>query len=481
MEKEYIIRPRLETISPEQIDDLYQSALKVLKTTGVQVLNQYSLELLKKAGCQVVEENIVKINKELINKCIETTPKTVRIYDRSSNESMILGGKNTGGLNTYYGTGSDLTFNYDTYTGEIRKTKIKDIANMAKVVDSLENISFTMSYGLPSDCPPEKIFRTEFMEMAKNTIKPIVFTCDDGNDTNNIIQMAAAAVGGIDDLKEKPFIICYSQPTSPLRLSSDAIEKVIECARNSIPVVFPPGIMPGATGPSTMAGTIIQSIAEALSCLVVHQLENSGAPIILCGAHGNMDMQSGINIYASPQRLKTEAVLASFYQHFEIPTWGFGGSTDSQILDEQAGMEFALMVQWASLCGINLAHDTGYMGSGMVGDLKAIVFNNEIISYVRHLLLEGITVNSETRAIDIINSVGPGGNYLGEAHTLNNFKKEFWQTNLMNRENLDSWTNKGKTRLIEKLETRVKDILDNHTPAELDQERVKGLEEILNK
>ncbi len=481
MEKEYIIRPRLETISTEQINDIYQNALKVLKTTGVQVLNDYSLELLKKEGYHASKENIVKIDPELVSSCIESTPKSIDIYDRSGNKCMALGGKNAGGLKTYYGTGSDLTFNYDPFTGEIRKTITQDIAHMARVVDSLENISFAMSYGLPGDCPTEKIFRTEFLEMVKNTIKPIVFTCDDGDDTNKIIQMAAVAAGGIDNLKKKPFIICYSQPTSPLRLSNDAIEKVIECARNRIPVVFPPGIMPGATGPSTMAGTIIQSVAEALSGLVVHQLENSGAPIILCGAHGNMDMQSGINIYASPQRLKTEAVLSSFYQHFEIPTWGFGGSTDSQVLDEQAGMEFALMVQWASLCGINLAHDTGYMGSGMVGDLKAIVFNDEIISYVRHLLLEGIAVNNETRAIDIINSVGPGGNYLAEDHTLNNFKKEFWQTNLMNRENLDSWINKGKTRLLKKLDTRVKDILNNHKPARLDQEKVKGLEKILDK
>ena len=480
MNNKYTIRPRLQVISNKQIEEFYEDALCVLKKTGVRVLHEDAVELFKKANCIIDKNNLVKIDPALVYKSIESMPKSIKVYTREGEQCMLLGGENTGGLNTYYGTGSDLTFNYDPFSGELRKTLVNDIANMAKVVDYLPNISFVMSYGLPSDCPTEKIFRIEFMEMVKNTIKPIVFTCDDGDDAGKIIKMAATISGDIDRLRKRPFIICYSQPTSPLRLSHDALGKVMECSKNNIPVVFPPGIMPGATGPSTMAGTIIQSLAEAFSGMVIHQLMNPGAPIILCGAHGNMDMTSGVNIYASPQRLKTEAVLSSIYQHFEIPTWGFGGCTDSQILDEQAGMDFALLVQWASLCGINLAHDTGYMGSGMVGDLKAIVFNDEIISYVRNLLCEGIDVNDDTRAINVIEHVGPGGNYLGEEHTVKHFKNEFWQTGIMNRLNLDAWRNEGKQKLTEKLNKKVKEILADHKPKPLSENIIIELENIVN-
>ncbi len=480
MDNNYRIRPKLLILSEEQIEIFYRDAFNVLEEVGVQVLHPEALELLNKAKCQIQENKLVKIGSNLVRQTIESMPKRIEIFDRQGNLSMVLGGKNTGGLNTYYGTGSDLIFTYDLITGELRRTRTEDIANMAKVVDYLPDISFVMSYGLPCDCPTEKIFRTEFMQMVKNTIKPIVFTCDNSNDADRIIKMATIIAGNIEQLRNKPFIICYSQPTSPLRLSFDAIGKVLECSKNNIPVVFPPGIIPGATGPTTMAGTIIQSLAEAFSGLVIHQLKNPGAPIILGGAHGNMDMKSGVNIYASPQRLKTEAILASIYQHFKIPTWGFGGCTDSQVLDEQAGMEFALMVQWASLCGINLAHDTGYMGSGMVGDLKAIVFNNEIISYARNLLCGGVALNDDTKAMDIIEKIGPGGNYLSEIHTVKHFRKEFWQTDMMNRINLSAWKNEGKKRLSEKLGERAKEILNNHKTISIGEEEIKKLEEIIN-
>lgn len=235
-------------------------------------------------------------------------------------------------------------------------------------------------------------------------------------------------------------------------------------------------MIPGATAPATLAGTITLSLAEALSGLTIHQLKKKGAPIVLCGAHGCMDMKTTINVYASPERLMTQAALTSIYQHFGIPTWGFGGCTDAQILDEQAGMEFALLTIWASLCGINLAHDVGYLGSGMIGDLKAIVFNDEIVSYVRHALRQGIQVNNETRAIDVIERVGPDGHFLGEEHTLNHFRTEFWFPFLSNRERLENWKEQGGKTMKEKLDEQVRDILANHIPKPLRPKVIKELE-----
>jgi trimethylamine--corrinoid protein Co-methyltransferase len=316
--------------------------------------------------------------------------------------------------------------------------------------------------------------------MVQNTTKPIVFTSDNGPVCRQIIDMAGLVVGGMDRLREKPFILGYSQPTSPLQHSEDAFGKVFACAESGIPVVYPPGMIPGATAPTTIAGAIVQSLAESFSALTAHQLKAKGAPIVLCGAHGCMDMKTSINVYAAPERLMTQSVLASVYQYFGIPTWGFSGSTDALNLDEQAGMEFGMMGMWAALCGINLAHDVGYLASGMAGDLRAIVFNDEVNSYVRHMLSRGLPVSSETLAIDVLERVGPGGNFLTDQHTFDHFRKDLWRPNFLNRKSISTLTDKGEEKALkEKLGEKVNEILKTHQPNSLDPTTVTELQRAL--
>jgi trimethylamine--corrinoid protein Co-methyltransferase len=273
----------------------------------------------------------------------------------------------------------------------------------------------------------------------------------------------------------KPFVLNYSQPTSPLQHSEDAIGKMFACADHQIPVVYPPGMIPGATAPATLAGVLVQSLAESFSALVIHQLRRRGAPIVLGGAHGCMDMRTAVNVYAAPERLKTQAALVAIYQKFELPTWGFGGCTDALVLDAQAGNEFGMVALWASLCGVNLAHDVGYLGSGMVGDLRAIVLNDEINAYVRSILRQGTAVDREHLAFDAIQRVVAGGNYLEDDHTLQHFRTEFWQPKLSNRDSLAVWQQKGSPEIVEQAGEIVKDHLGSRTDSGLDPKLNKEL------
>jgi trimethylamine--corrinoid protein Co-methyltransferase len=459
-----------------EIDFFYGAALEILDRIGVRVLHPEALKLLKEAGAFVGADGHVRLRSPLVEKAIRSAPKRIFIYDREGNPAMELGGGNTGGLNTYYGTGSDLKSTYDPYTRECRLTLARDLGHMALVADYLPNIDFLMSAGIPSDVELDRIYRTEFLEMVSHSTKPIVFTSDNGADTRRIIAMAAAIAGGAEALKQKPYVINYSQPTSPLQHSEDALGKVFACAEAGIPVAYPPGMIPGATAPATTAGVLTQSIAESLSALVIHQLKHEGAPIILCGAHGWLDMKSAINIYAAPGRLMTQAALAAFYQHFGLPTWGFGGCTDAQILDPQAGMEFALLNLWAGLCGVNLAHDTAYVGSGMIGCLSSLVLNDEIIGYVRHILCRGAPVNRETLALEALVRVGPGGNFLTDAHTFRHFKEEFWRPFLLNTDRYEVWKEKGARAAGDKADAMVRAVLKNPVRKPLPQGLLEELD-----
>lgn len=489
-EKSFTIRPSLHTAGKEEIDYFLSRAMEVLKETGVKVFHHRGVKLLGDHGAFVSTSGdgvpgsaLVKIPQHLVEKALASAPKELTIYNRRGKPWMRLGGGNLGGFRTYYGTGSDLTHTYDRRTGELRLTLAEDIGDMAEVVEACDNIDFLMSYGIPSDVPLPKVYHHAFYQMVSRSLKPIVFTSDNGEVSEEIISMAALIAGGKEELKEKPFILNYSQPTSPLQHSEDALGKLFTCADAGIPVVYPPGIMPGASAPATPAGTIIQSLAEALSALVIHQLAAPGAPIVLCGAHGVMDMRTSINAYAAPERLKTEAVLASVYQHFGIPTWGFGGCTDSITLDEQAGMEFGLLTLWASLTGVNLAHDTGYLASGMAGDLRAVLWNDEIIDYTRNILLAGVKADRPRSAVETIRRVGPGGQFLGDDHTLKYFRSDMWEPRFLNRRNIAGWKAEGKQGLTPRLSQEIEKILGNEElrektalPRDLDDELKTHLE-----
>ncbi len=461
--EEFVVRPRLVVLTDSQIGTLLDGALKVLDSTGIEVLDRDAFVTLKRIGARVSGETRVFPSRAHVEAALASAPKQVTIFDRLGRPVMRLGGENTGGLNTYYGTGSDLRHTYDLQTGKRRLTVSADIAAMATVADACEHIDFLMSYGIPSDVDLRETYRREFLEMVSHATKPICFTSDDGQDSRHIIAMAAVVAGGAEALRERPFVMNYAQPTSPLQHSADAIGKVLACAEAGVPVCFPPGLIPGATAPCTVAGAATQSLAESLSMLVLHQAHSPGAPFIAAGAHGCFDMRTMVNVYAAPERLLSQAVLTSFYQHVGLPTWGFGGCSDAKCLDEQAAMESALLALWAGLTGVNLAHDTGYLASGMAGDLRALVLNNEINSYVRHVLRTGAAFNSATRALDAISRVGPGGNFLADQHTLEHFLTGLWSPALLDRDALSTWEQKDEPSFIDRLTAQTRDILAGHT------------------
>lgn len=474
-ELQFTIRPKYTIMSSDQIEYLYNRALDILEQVGVQVLHSEALDLLKQAGSFVNSNRVARIKPHTVEQAIQTVPKKLTIYDRNGTPAMELGGPNTGGLNTYYGTGSDLRQHYDLNTGEIRLTRSEDIANMSRVVDALPNMDFVMSYGIPSDCDLEKVYQTEFVQMVSNTTKPIIFTSDNYDVSCQILEMAAIVAGGRPTLEEKPFVLNYSQPTSPLKHSEDAFGKLMACAEYGIPVCYPPGLMPGASAPVTLAGAIIQSLAEGLTALVVLQLKRQGSSIVLCGAHGCMDMRTMINVYAAPERLMTQAALAGVYQYFGIPTWGMSGISDAILLDEQAGVEYGVSSLWAALSGVNLAHDVGYLGSGMVGDLRAIVLNDEINSYVRHMLCKGIKVDNEHLAMETIQRVGHSSNFLDDPHTFQHFRSSLWSPELFNRSDIQRWEEKGSISIKKQLGEKVRQILNEHSPQPLKPEVTEEL------
>ncbi len=203
--------PAYRVLTREQIKHIHCATLELLETVGVKVMHPEALDMMAYAGCRIKPDNIVQIPNWLVEDCIRSAPSRITIYNRLGQEAMLLQGNNT-----YFGMGTDLIKTYDLVSGMLRESRLADVANAARIADSLEEIDFLGSYALPYDSPTNLMYIDSFKTQLENATKPIFYTAAGTKDIAIINEMAAAVVGGKDALREKPIHIHYAEPLTPL-------------------------------------------------------------------------------------------------------------------------------------------------------------------------------------------------------------------------------------------------------------------------
>jgi trimethylamine--corrinoid protein Co-methyltransferase len=467
--------PQFSVLSDSQLDQLHLAGLEILRHTGIRFYHQGALEMLKNAGAFISDGNLVKFPAGLVESSIASVPPRVIMCDRQGEAVVFLEG---GRVN--FGTGSDCINLLDHENGKHRKFVQADLVNGYRLCDALENIDFVMSIGIPSDIPnPDLLYDVQMGLMLEYTTKPIVFVTNDRASCQRAIDMAAAAAGGHEPLREQQHILLYSEPSSPLQQSETAIDKLLLMAENELPIVHSPAPLMGGTGPVTMASGLAMSLAEIMSSIVVHQLKNPGAPFIFGAGLHHMDMKAAQICYGSPEFQLTKAAIAQLGRYYGMPTWGYAGCTDAKVLDEQAAIESLLSVMMAHFSGSNLVHDVGYMESGLTCSFEMIVLTDEMISLMQNMM-KGIEINQDTLLLDEVHQVGPGGHFLDTPTTLDRFR-DFWYPSLLDRSRRQTWQANGATTLGQRLTQRVKDILAEHQPSKLHPDKQRKIQEIIAK
>lgn len=467
--------PRFSFLTPEHCDVIHQATLDILRRTGVQFHHQESIKLLKETGAMISNENLVRFPPSLVEWALAQAPSTVTLCKRGSNKPVLR----MEGMNVHFGTGSDCLNYLDPRSGRRRLATSKDIIDCIRLVDALPEIEFCMSMVIPSDLDAINPFKQQFALMLQHTSKPIVFISGDKDDCEAIVAMAAAAAGGMEALCNNPTLLAYTQATTPLVQPAESMDKLLYLAEVGIPIVHQPSPMMGATAPVTMAGALALGNAEILSALVVHQLKRTGAPFIYGNGLHHMDMKTTISVYGAPEFELARVAVAEMGRYYNLPHWGYAGYTDSCAMDEQAISEAASSILMALLSGQHLAHDIGYIEAGLTFSPELVVFSAETIDRLRHFV-GGITIDEESLALELIDRVGPGGNFLTTKHTLRHFR-EFWRPTLFSRDRWDEWANRGSTTLGWRLREKTLAILDKHEPDMAEGSLIDEINYILEK
>lgn len=458
-------------LTESQIQKIHQATLEVLERTGVHIEEAQSLAMLQGAGADISDHHRVKIPAPAVEKAIKQAPKEVIIYNRKGKPALRLGGSRF-----YFGAHGDCPDILDPITSERRKFLAADGGIISKVCDYLPNIDFVSLNGFAENSAnPRVAAPLIFAHMVKNTVKPLGFSCANEEVFDDVLEVARTVVGGDKELRARPFFYHYSEPTTPLVHSTPSLRRLIKSVECGIPVVYTSMPMMGATAPCSFAGTLVAGSAECLSGLVIAQLLKPGAPFIYGGIPGSMDMRTTIYSYGAPEMLLMVMAMTDMAHYYQLPMFGTAGCTDAKQVDQQAAIEAALSCYSAVLSGANLIHDVGLIDHAAMVSAEMMVLCDETIAMIRQAT-QVLEVKDDTLVLDLMDKVGPGGHYLGEEHTVGNFRN-IWFPTLMDRTRWE--INQKLPSFSEKLNQKTRHIISNHEPEPLPSEVDKQISKLI--
>ena len=448
--------------------------MKILEEVGVAVQSDSALRMLSDAGAEVDEaKKIARIPQHLVKEALGKAPSTIRLYSRDGKNDLLLEGNRI-----HYDPGSAAYYLLDSQTGDMRRPLSKDLADFVRLADGLENIHAQSTALVVSDVPDAIVDRYRLYVVLKNSPKSIVtgaFTIDGLYDMKD---MLAAVVGGEQELARKPMAIFDLCPSAPLKWGDFIVQNLIDCAKYGIPAEILPMPQLGATGPVTLAGSLVQFNAEFLSGLVISQLVNPGAPVIYGGSPTTFDMR-----YCTPRLGAIETMMmgcayAQIGKHYHLPTHMYLGLSDAKTVDAQAGFEAGTGIILGALAGINVISGPGMLNFENCQSFEKLVIDDSVCGMALRLV-RGIEVDDQTLAVDVIKRVGVGGHYLADKHTREWFKKElFIPSELVDRRELKEWKTLGSKDAFQRAKEIAQKILKDHKPEPLSSDSERELDDV---
>jgi trimethylamine--corrinoid protein Co-methyltransferase len=451
-------------LSDEDVRRIHEASLAILARTGVQVDAPDVLLLFKEAGADV-QDNRVRLSQVQIEAAVSQAPSSVLLAGRDPENDLILEG-----ARVHIGTGGAALQVLDLETGKIRKAVIRDVADMARIVDTLDNIHFYLIPIYPTDVPEETVEINKYYASLANTTKHVQAGAYTIEGIHDVIEMSERIVGGSDALRKRPIVsFITSWMVSPLKFATSVTTLLIEICRQRIPVVLSAAPMAGSTAPVTLAGMLAQLNAEQLAGLVLTQCAQPGCPVIMGPIPATADLRSARYLGGSVELGVCNAAITQLAHFYQVPIYNSAGMTESKIPDIQAGIEKAQSVIQVVLAGANFIHHA----AGMLEDMSTIayeqfVIDNELLGMAMRSV-RGIEVNDDTLAMDAIDRVGPGGHYLMDEHTLRYMRTEHYiPSSILDRQGREAWEKAGSVDAWERARAAARHYLADHIPEPLD-------------
>jgi trimethylamine--corrinoid protein Co-methyltransferase len=459
MDNTGIVRPRLSLLNEAGIATVHESSLQILSSIGVRVDSAQGRQVFARAPGVTVEGPRVLIPRTAIERALETAPATVAIYNQLGSFRFRLGvGK------AHFGIGVTALYYQDPETDEVTPFSREHFRSVIRLGDVLPSFDAISTVGIIQDLPAEVADLYAVLEMAANTVKPLVVLVSNEDRFADAMSLLAHLRG---DLAPRPFVIPYFNPISPLVINAGTVQKMLVAIQHGLPIIYSNYGMIGATTPITPAGTLALLNAELLAGLTLSQLIKEGTPVILGSLPASFDM-CGMGTFYTPKGYLVSLACAEMMDHYGLPHCGTSGSG--------VGWGPGLVAaghQWMN----HLVASTSRMEFiPFVGDTlgaKAfspaiVVYANEVIRQVRSFA-GGFELGTASIGLDDIADIGPGGTFLESDRTFELFRGAYNQSDVLPELTLEQWQERGCPRAEEVLRHHTRQLIaDSEAPGDYD-------------
>jgi len=450
----------LKVLSESDVEAIKHGSMRVLSEVGLQINHTGILKRLREAGLETSGSKVL-FNERIVEEAIQKSTKRYTVHARNPTKSIHVGS----GELRFLSSGGQRWL-VDPVTKTRRRAALLDLSDAIRLGDALENISIVGAMVVPDDLPTPGRAVYIYSQLLRNSSKVIFSWVEHPDEARGVLQLLELVAGGTDALRQKPLTWYFCEPASPLRFTQESLEILRIFCDRGLPVSFGPMVQAGLSGPVTLAGTVMQTNAEILAGVTIAQVLSPGNPVEYGGVCHIADMRSGDISFGSPEQGLMAAAIAQVGKSYGFAVHVNTGLTDAIVPDAQSGVEKGTTMAVSALAGAELFGHLGIAGADQGASLEQLVIDNEIAGYVKRLV-NGIKVNSETLAVDLIRQTR-SGSYLPTIHTTKHMRSEQWFPTLLNRARWESWIEKGGRDLLSIARERKERILAEHKPESLD-------------
>jgi trimethylamine---corrinoid protein Co-methyltransferase len=454
--------PDLEVLNAEALEIIETNAETVLEEIGVNFVdNPGALALWRDAGADVQGER-VHIPRGLARKLCATAPRTFTQHARNPERNVEIGGRNLV-LAPVYGPPF-----VRTATEGRRYATMEDFRTFVK----LAYMSKWVHHSGGTVCEPTDVaVNKRHLDMLHAHMvlsdKPYMGSVTEPSRAADSVAMSEILFGA-EFVRDNTVMTSLININSPLTFDSTMMGALEVYARAGQATIISPFIVGGAMAPVTVAGTLTQVLAEVLAGVAYSQLVRPGAPVIFGAFVTSIDMNSGAPTFGTPEASMITYGAGQLARRLGLPYRSGGAFCGSKLADAQAAYESANSLNAALLSGVNfMLHACGWLEGGLVASPEKFVMDADQLG-VLHSMARGVDISENGQAMDAIREVGPGGHYLGCAHTQANFKDAFWRTSVLDYKPFETWYEEGERDTVALAHDRVARMLGDYTPPLLD-------------
>ena len=461
-----------ELLTTSDLEAIHSTTMEILQNTGIRFPHPEALEIFKNNGFKV-DDQLVYFQEDQVMEKIKDIPSQFTIQARNPDHNVSIGD----GF-PVFAPGYGAPFLIDPELGK-RVPTFQDYKNLVKLAHMLPNQDMSGHLMVePQDVPSE----TAHLEMVAANItlsdKAFIGSTEGKAGAEHTMDLIEILFG---DPTKGHFTTGLINPLSPLSYSVDMIDALLVYARSNQPVVVASLIMAGSTGPITLAGVLAQQNAELLSGIVLSQLVNPGVPVIYGSTSTNIDMKTGGMAIGSRELSLCIAAHGQLARKYGLASRGGGALTDSSTMDAQAGYESMFSLYTTVFSGIDFVlHAAGIISSYLAFSYEKFVMDDELCGMLKHYI-RGMEVSPETLAVEVIQNVGHDGHYLGESHTIERCRSEFWLPDLGDRSGLEAWWGGEQENTTTRCTQRWEGLLNEYLEPMLDQTLKKQVQDYLSK